>query len=199
LRNKATDAQASCTAKERETISGRSRLVARCAGTVKSNKRGHGLPILIARRGGSSHRNVARVRIPIMADSASPRASRWCAIDRGSLAAVSIAHIASDRRFVAPLDGNPAVRPRQRTILNGEMAPPSPGWRRIGRFEQMVADSHQLSPMRSRILGVLLGSPVVCGLSDQLPPARRNDVRTWRGRRPLDAQSLGAQICPAIG
>ena len=93
-----------------------------------------------------------------MADSASPRASRWCAIDRGSLAAVSIAHIASDCRFVAPLDGNPAVRPRQRTILNGEMAPPPPGWRGIGRFEQMVADSHQLSPMRSRILGVLLGS-----------------------------------------
>jgi hypothetical protein len=93
-----------------------------------------------------------------MADSASPSASRWYAIDRGSLAAVGIAHIASDRRFVAPLDGNPAVRPRQRTILNSEMAPPSPGWQRIGRFEQMVADSHHLSPMRSRILGVLLGS-----------------------------------------
>jgi hypothetical protein len=93
-----------------------------------------------------------------MADSASPRACRWCEIDRGSLAVIGIAHIVLDRRFVAPLDGNPAVRLRQRTIPDNEMAPPSPGWQRIGRFEQVVADSHQLSPMRSRILGVLLGS-----------------------------------------
>jgi len=28
---------------------------------------------------------------------------------------------------------------------------------------------------------VILGRPVVCGLSDQLPPARGNDARTGRG------------------
>src|SRR5258705_7188350 len=44
-----------------------------------------------------------------------------------------------------------------------------------------------------------MGGPLVCGVPDQLPPARGNDGRARRRGGPRHAQSLGAQVCSSVG
>jgi hypothetical protein len=44
-----------------------------------------------------------------------------------------------------------------------------------------------------------IGGPLVCRVSDQLPPARGNDGRARRRGGPRHTQSLGGQVCSSVG
>jgi hypothetical protein len=119
-----------------------------------------------------------------MAYSASSHAACWSAIDRERSQAWRIDHIALNRGFVALPDSDSVAGSRRRPDILATsgvvttIASLSPRSRRVGRLEQMVMDARQLSPMRSRILGVLLAAanPASCGGNATLQPLWANEA-----------------------
>jgi hypothetical protein len=172
--------------------------------TVESNKRWYGFTIATAERG-DSNRHFGMVRISTMTDSASSHAVRWPAVDRHLAAAFGIDQIAWEPRIAERSNGGPVACPRWEPAPATTLTSLPPRSRRIGRFEQMAMGSHLLSPMRSRILGVLLdaANPSCCGGNAILRPLWVNEsmhrayqmVRLTRmldGRARCSAQSPAA-------
>jgi hypothetical protein len=112
-----------------------------------------------------------------MADSASSHAFHWPAMDRHLAAGFGIGQIVREPRFVEPSNGNAVVGSRRETSHATTVELLSSRSRRVGRLERMAMEAHLLSPMRSRVLGVLLeaANPSCCGGSATLRPLWANE------------------------
>ena len=125
----------------------------------------------------------------IMADSTSLHTSCWFAIDGNLSAASDLGRIMSDRNSVGPSNTEPAVYPLRRSAIDTMIVPLSRGSRCLGSFERMARDAQRASPMRSRILGLLLQA------ADPAHSDRNSILRTlWT----YEAMHLGYQMVRLI-
>jgi len=130
-----------------------------------------------------------------MIENALPTATKWSPIDRNSSPVLAIGLSEAASRSVESAHSNLVFNPSERSTLAGPTVAPEYRLPRLGRIEKMAAATQQLSPPRSRILGVLLkaANPESCGGNSTLQPLWVNETmhrayQTVRLTRLLDAR-----------
>lgn len=112
-----------------------------------------------------------------MANNASSHAIHRPAMDQHVAGQFSIDKIAREPRFVEPSNGDAVIGSRRQTVPATTLELLSSPSRHIGRLERMAMQAHLLSPLRSRILGVLLEAAnlTCCGGNAILRPLWANE------------------------